>query len=648
MQYALDQRPSADDHPAATLPESTMKIATKCLLAGILGITWAQDSPVCNRTCLEGHIDTYLSALASHDASSLPVTAATKYVENSQILALGTGEWQVAGKPGRYRHVFSDPQAGQVGAITTLGENGVGVIYVVRLKLDADGTITEIETQVTRDAAGAARYENMSVPEAVWLQAVPVEKRLSRAQLVAQTDRYYTGMERNDPRGNYSFFDKECNRLEDGLQTTNQKNGDAYGHSNDTAFASLGCEAQFQTGFLGFVTRIRDRRYAVVDEERQAVLAMTIFDHNGTIRELPSVNGTSSPIPPYFDVPRTLAASEAFRLKGDKLFRIEMTLIEVPYGMRTAFEAGERVDSRGKGTDASVADPCDRTCLNALLQRVLEAMLKNDTASLPLADGVRYSENGQFLVLGDGLWETLGYISKPGTAQYAAQFADPQTGTAAYWGLTKEQTTPGVLALRIKVDSGKITEIEAVNVRAEYDGNRGGTRTLQRPPLPVEWDGDPLGQLDAVFRQNSTRRTSISDSLMEVYFDGLERHSSVDVPFDSACNRRDNGLRQNITCSAQMDGKGVSPSGIFNTTTVVRDRRVLVSDSGKGVVMAVAVVDYPATSPGQLDVTRRVPSTYMIPQLIKVDNGSISAVEAFVKWMPFGYTSAWGEEEDDD
>src|ERR1700680_2820505 len=43
-----------------------------------------------------------------------------------QLLPLGTGEWQIAGPPGKYRHVFAAPQSGQVAAITTLTEHGVG------------------------------------------------------------------------------------------------------------------------------------------------------------------------------------------------------------------------------------------------------------------------------------------------------------------------------------------------------------------------------------------------------------------------------------------------------------------------------------------------------------------------------------------
>jgi hypothetical protein len=600
----------------------------------------------CDRACLEGMISTYLTVLAAHEPGRLPVTSGVKYVENDQPLLLGTGEWQIAGPPGKYRHVFADPQSGQVAAITTITEHGVGAIYVVRLKVEngskADqAKISEIETQISRDALGASRYEKLGEPEGVWLEAVPPAERIPRAMLIAQADKYYSGMERNNPKGDYSFFDKDCNRLEHALQTTNVKTGQAYGHSNDTDFASLGCEAQFQTGFLGFVTKIRERRYPVVDEERQAVFAITTFDHNGTVRTLPSVKGKSSPIPAYFDVPRTLHASEAFRLRGDKLFRIEMTLTEVPYGMSSPFHSGP-VNLSGAGVSGTVPSPCPRACLDRLVEQVLQAMVAHDASGLPLAKGVRYSENGQFIAVGDGLWGTATKIAMPSAGDYAASFADPGRETAAYWGLTDEHGTQGVLALRIKVGGGKITEIEAIDVREESQDPRGGTMTLMRPPLPVEFMAASLGALDPVFQGQQVAAKGIPLTLMLAYADGLERHTSKGVKFTAECTRRDNAVQEDASCVAQMDGDGTAPNGLYTHTTKVRDRRVLVADVERGVVMAVAMIDNPGLGAANLPPPQLVPSTYIVPQLIKIDNGAISRVEGMVKWMPFGYTSAWG------
>ncbi len=585
-------------------------------------------------------ISAYLTALAAHDPGRLPVAPGVKYAENDQVLPLGTGEWQIAGSPGKYRHVFSDPESGQVAAITTIAEHGVRAIYVVRLKVE-NRKISEIETQITRDAVGAARYEKMGQPEHVWLEAVPPAQRIPRAQLIAQANRYYSGMERNDPKGDYSFFDKDCNRLEDALQTTNVKTGDAYGHSNDTAFASLTCEAQFQTGFLGFVTKIRERRY-LADEERQAVLAITTFDHNGTVRTLPSVNGKSSPIPAYFDVPRTLHASEAFRLRGDKLYRIEMTLTEVPYGMRSPFHAGPPVNLRGAGTNRTAPGPCDRACLDGLVKQVLQAMLAHDPSSLPLARGVRYSENGQFLAIGDGLWGTAGKIEMPGAGDYAAVYADPASGMAAYWGATNEHGTPGVLALRIKVTGGKISEIEAVDVREESVGPRGGTMTLMRPPLPVELKPALLFTLDPVFEGQKDGDAAIPPALLTAYFDGLERHTSKGVRFRSDCTAATTRSRKTPAVPRRWTVTAPPPTA-SSSTTKVRDRRILIADAERGVVIAVAMIDNPGTGPAGSPASQLVPSTYMVPQLIKIENGSIARVEGLVKWMPFGYTSAWPE-----
>ncbi|KAI1384778.1 uncharacterized protein F4822DRAFT_433318 [Hypoxylon trugodes] len=607
----------------------------------ILVLGSAAPAERCERSCLEGVLSNYLNALLAHDPSKIPTTPDVKYVENEQILPLGTGEWHLVESFGKYNHTFSDPEAGQVATITTVTENGVGAIYLARLKIEEDGKISEIETRITRDPGGFELYEQRGQPEAVWLEPVAPEDRIPRDALISQTNKYYTGMQGNDPNGDYSFFDIECNRLEDGLQTTNVKTGDPYGHSNDTAFASLTCEEQFQTGFLGFVTRIRERHYPVVDEERQAVFAITTLDHNGTVRSLPSVNGTSSPIPPYFETPRTLIAMEAFRLRGEKLYRIEMTLTEAPYGQKAAFPQDPPVDLSGPGTNFTTYPiPCDRVCLENVIGDILMAIRVHDHTRIPLAKGIKYSENGQFLALGDGLWETLEAISW--TDSYGAILADEVSGTAGYWGISREHTISGQLSLRVKVADGQITEIEANVVRAEFVDSRGGTETLMRPPLPVEWEGNSTGDLDVTF-QEWVGEAEILPDLVNAYFDGLERHSSEGVSFAEGCTRRDNFVQGNSTCAAQLKGEGEYPNGLPNSTTTVRERRILVADTKRAVVLAIALIDEPANGPGPLSETSCIPGTYMVPQLLKINNGSISRIESAIKWLPFGYTTVWAE-----
>jgi hypothetical protein len=68
-----------------------------------------------------------------------------------------------------------------------------------------------------------------------------------------------------------------------------------------------------------------------------------------------------------------------------------------------------------------------------------------------------------------------------------------------------------------------------------------------------------------------------------------------------------------------------------------------VADAEQGVVLTVAMLDIPSAGGADLPKEALSPSTYMIPQLIKVENGAIAQVEGLVKWMPFGYTSGWSE-----
>lgn len=292
----------------------------------------------CDRACLEGHLDAYLDALVAHDPSGLPFSDEVMFAENLQPIALGEGSWATVDGRGSYSHVFADPASGNVGFIGTVRENGVPAILDLRLKIES-GQIAEAESLIIRDPFGATRYETAigAGPAPEWLETVPPDERLSRNALVATTDRYFSTMQRNDGGGDYSFFHPECNRLEHATQTSNMDPPQPYGHIADPNFTGQTCREQWGTGFLGFVTEIRDRRALVVDEERQAVLMLTSFDHNGTIRVLDLAGveeGQTATMPPYFGVPRTLQVGEAFLMRDGKIFRIEMTLFESPYGAR--------------------------------------------------------------------------------------------------------------------------------------------------------------------------------------------------------------------------------------------------------------------------------------------------------------------------
>src|SRR6202050_5260453 len=101
-----------------------------------------------------------------------------------------------------------------------------------------------------------------------------------------------------------------------------------------------------------------------------------------------------------------------------------------------------------------------RSALWHLLDRYAEALAARDPARLPLSARARFTENGQQLPVGEGLWATAGGAVHP---RYA-EFADPAAGQVGFFGVVEEHRTPCIVAARIKVARGAITQLETLCV----------------------------------------------------------------------------------------------------------------------------------------------------------------------------------------
>ncbi|KAI1762251.1 hypothetical protein GGR53DRAFT_502378 [Hypoxylon sp. FL1150] len=64
---------------------------------------------------------------------------------------------------------------------------------------------------------------------------------------------------------------------------------------------------------------------------------------------------------------------EAFRLRGEKLYRIEIPLTEVQYGMRAGFPEDRAMDLRGPGSELILLSPFDWACLEEDIFEVLNS-----------------------------------------------------------------------------------------------------------------------------------------------------------------------------------------------------------------------------------------------------------------------------------
>jgi len=293
----------------------------------------------CDRACLEGFVDRYLDALIAHDPSRMPLARDVKYTEDGQQLDIGDGLWRTMKSRGKYRLFVSDVKAGQVGFFGTIAEENKDPSKVtpdiigLRLKV-RDGRISEIEQIVVRNEKSAEHLDTLK-PDPIYVQAVPAGQRMSRADMISTADKYFSGMQLNDGKGDYPFAD-DCNRLENGNLATN--NPTPPGEKRPDPKTSLvysgqwSCMEQFKSGLIHFVNRIRDRRWVVLDEERGIALAFAFFDHSGgSTRHFKTPDGrdvVAGPVQPW-----TWELAELFKVQDGKIHRIEAVLQRSPYGM---------------------------------------------------------------------------------------------------------------------------------------------------------------------------------------------------------------------------------------------------------------------------------------------------------------------------
>jgi hypothetical protein len=306
--------------------------------------------PACNRTCLEGFVNRYLEAMQAHDPSPELFARDTRFTENGIRLPFGhEGLWYDMSGKGNYRFYVPDVETQQVAFIGTVREGGQtptdGTLVALALRLKVvDNRITEIEqlavrpdnTQQLRGSAPATpprfpptgeAVEKMGAPNPIFSEVIAEAKRPSREELIKTANYYFAGLQRNDGKGYYPFTD-DCERFENGIQTTNIEQTDPTSGQK----VKRGCKKQFEETLKGIVSRVRDRRFVAVDRERGIVFAFAFFDHH-------RINWTWQ-------------LAELFKIENGQIRRIEAVFHRAPFGINSGwstYEAGiseERQDIR--------------------------------------------------------------------------------------------------------------------------------------------------------------------------------------------------------------------------------------------------------------------------------------------------------------
>ena len=265
------------------------------------------------------------------------------------------------------------------------------------------------------------------------------------------------------------------------------------------------------------------------------------------------------------------------------------------------------------------AQDCDRACLAGFVTDYLDALVADDPSAVPLAPGVRFTEDTVGMEVGQGLWATAS-----GLRGYRQDILDVREAIAASQVVVEEGGAPVLLMLRLRIEDMLISEIETVVTRSREEGiilNVGGVESADRTvmdyvPLPSE----RLSREDAI-------------RIARFYPEGLTIGSftTIDAPFAPNAYRLENG--------AVMAGPGCSRGGCENikTQNIIAHpdltTRVVAVDEEMGIVLLrMNFGDTGNYGPG---------NALIVWEAFKVYGGQVHAVEAFMEIMPADAPSGW-------
>ena len=230
----------------------------------------AQGAP-CDRACLRTTLDAYLNAVSTHDPTAAPLMIGFRQTENAIVVRPGNGLWKSMTGLGAMQRRYLDAVTGQAAYFGIIKEGTAQAVVTVRIKVD-NRKISEAEWIVARAGEYGPNGPNGNVFNADSLAAnpppertVPKAQRLSRESLIAITNSYFDGLTTHD--GNIIEHQPGCTRVENGTVMTNRpgRNGGPPGGD---------CAAGLENFNASIVAA---RRYPLVDEDAQAVLALAVF-----------------------------------------------------------------------------------------------------------------------------------------------------------------------------------------------------------------------------------------------------------------------------------------------------------------------------------------------------------------------------------
>jgi hypothetical protein len=274
--------------------------------------------PLLDRAGLSAKLDRYLELRhAGRDVSGM----LAPHARTVEYGAEGSDKSWISASPTGYRVMFADETRGEVGCHATFTQDDLVGIYALRLKVDGDGRISEMESLFARKGdSNAFAAHRLKLPEPLFERIEPQATRSSRSALVAAADAYFNAVERSDAAG--APIAATCDRIENGLRTTN----------NPAGGLPLDCREGMK--IFTYIDRVRDRRYPLVDEARGVVWSSAALEvPPGQVLRL-TVEGKQVERP---QAERSIFLSELFKIVDGEIVAIDVVVRNMPKGASFGF-----------------------------------------------------------------------------------------------------------------------------------------------------------------------------------------------------------------------------------------------------------------------------------------------------------------------
>lgn len=310
--------------------------------------------------------------------------------------------------------------------------------------------------------------------------------------------------------------------------------------------------------------------------------------------------------------------------------------------------------------NAAAIQECDRSCLIRIMDSYMNAIFQHDPKRVPpLALDVRMTENTAHMDIGEGmLWR-----SKVEPTGFKIYVADPLAGQVAEQARLLIQGRNALAVVRLRIDRGKILEIEQL-----YD------RNINDRAIPLLTTPRPGLVNDVPPSERASREVLIRAA--NSYFDALEGDDGKIGAFADDCIRHENGYQtvnnpppggrmmpspmlpnpnteqgkaqlafSMLTCQQQISAPSPEGGKTFSYMKRIRPRRALIIDEQKGLVGMFPLFVHDGTRRGAPpDAPPGMLQNLVTMETFGIRGGRIHEVEVFpFVTLPDGLGNGWTE-----